>query len=159
MGKREKGRRHRRVNRTPRPVGRSRTERGARSPAVGAPAAEAVAEERGSAALPVQARASVGERVPGPEPSVFASKADGGLGRPARRTWSALRAAGARESGVEELCAAVGFAQRTVAKHLEGLAGHGLAVQGTGGGWVAIGGVQGLPEPRPADPPPAGSAP
>ncbi|MFJ5635288.1 hypothetical protein ACIQF5_21960 [Streptomyces goshikiensis] len=83
-----------------------------------------------------------------PQASVFASKADGGLGQPAQRTWSALKAAG-REVAVEELCQAAGFAQRTVAKHLEGLAGHGLAVQGAGGGWAAAGVVAGLPEPRP----------
>ncbi|MFB7836235.1 hypothetical protein [Streptomyces sp. NPDC056056] len=125
---------------------------------MGTPAPGAVAEGHGSAVLPTQERASA----PGPVPdveSIFASKADGGLGRTAQRTWKALRAAGARESGVEELCAAVGFAQRTVAKHLEGLAGHGLALQGAGGGWVAVGGVQGLPEPRPADPALARSVP
>ncbi|MFD4243617.1 hypothetical protein ACFWP3_18770 [Streptomyces sp. NPDC058525] len=93
-----------------------------------------------------------------PEASVFASKADGGLGQPAQRTWSALKAAG-REIVVEELCQAAGFAQRTVAKHLEGLAGHGLAVQGAGGGWTAAGVVQGLPEPRPGDPALAASVP
>ncbi|MFE4304863.1 hypothetical protein ACFRR6_02105 [Streptomyces sp. NPDC056891] len=87
-----------------------------------------------------------------PEVSVFVSKGDGGLGHTARRTWSALRAAGTRESGVEELCEAVGFTERTVVKHLEGLAAHGLAVQGAGGGWVASDAVQGLPEPRPGNP-------
>ncbi|OEJ21697.1 hypothetical protein AR457_36255 [Streptomyces agglomeratus] len=88
---------------------------------------------------------------------VFASKADGGLGHPAQRTWSALRAAGARESSVQELCDVVGFTQRTVLKHLEGLVGHGLAVQGAGGGWTATGPGRGLPDPRPGDPALAGS--
>ncbi|MEU9420195.1 hypothetical protein [Streptomyces sp. NPDC048272] len=126
---------------------------------MGTAAAGGVAERQGRAVLPAQERASASGPVPDVESLVFASRADGGLGRPAQRTWSALRAAGARESGMEELCAAVGFAQRTVAKHLEGLAGHGLALQGAGGGWVAVGGVQRLPEPRPADPALARSAP
>ncbi|MFC6134640.1 hypothetical protein [Streptomyces spororaveus] len=88
---------------------------------------------------------------PQPEASVFASKADGGLGHHAQRTWEALRTAGARESRVEELCEAVGFTQRTVAMHLEGLAAHGLAVQ-VAGGWRAADAVQGLPAPRPGEP-------
>ncbi|MFJ9344332.1 hypothetical protein ACIRP0_34390 [Streptomyces sp. NPDC101733] len=52
------------------------------------------------------------------------------------------------EVGAQERQAA-GFAQRTVAKHLEGLAGHGLALQVADGGWVAVDVVQGLPEPHP----------
>ncbi|MFE2850226.1 hypothetical protein ACFXJO_03735 [Streptomyces lavendulae] len=70
-----------------------------------------------------------------------------------------------RESSVEELCKAVGFTQRTVIKHLEGLAAYGLAVRGTGGGWVAADTVQahmpkarGLPDPRHGVPVPAGAA-
>ncbi|MFE9468585.1 hypothetical protein ACFYNW_34040 [Streptomyces virginiae] len=149
MGKREKGRRHRRVNRTPRPVGRSRTERAAQSAAAATPAPGAVSEGQGSAVLPAQERASISGPVPGRESSVFASKADGGLGQSAQRTWSALAAAEGRESGVEELCEAVGFTRRTVVQHLEGLAGHGLAARGADGGWVAVGAVPGVPEPRP----------
>lgn len=158
MGKREKGRRHRRVNRTPRPVRRSRTDRAAQtSPSVaGKLDLGAVADGPGSAMFPSQGRAIGGGPAPELEASVFASKADGGLGHPAQRTWSALRTAGARESGVEELCEAVGFTQRTVVKHLEGLAAHGLAIQRAGGGWVAADAVQGLPIPRPGDPALAG---
>lgn len=149
MGKHQKGRRHRRVNRTPRPVSRTGRDRAAQgAPSVAA--APAPASVGDSLVLPSQGRPAA---VPVPEPggSAFASKADGGLGHPARRTWSALRAAGTRESGVGELCEAVGFTERTVLKHLEGLAAHGLAVQGVGGGWVAADAVQGLPEPRPGN--------
>ncbi|MFD6500561.1 hypothetical protein [Streptomyces goshikiensis] len=135
-------------------MSRSRTEpRAAQRPdsAVGTAAPAAVADAAGSTVVPAQGPVAVGGPVRDPQASVFASKADGGLGKPAQLTWSALKAAG-REMAVEELCQAAGFAQRTVAKHLEGLAGHGLAVQGAGGGWAAAGVVQGLPEPRPGEP-------
>lgn len=157
MGKREKGRKHRRVNRTPRPVSRAGTDRSAQRSG-GAPVPGAVADGQGSVMLPPHERAGAGGAGAEPERSVFVSRADGGLGYPAQRTWSALRAAGARESGVEELCAVVGFTQRTVLKHLEGLAAHGLAVQGAGGGWAAAGAARGLPDPRPGTPALAGSA-
>lgn len=156
MGKREKGRRHRRVNRTPRPVGRSGTDRAAQRSA-GGPAPAAVGQ--GSVALPPQGvgACATGDPVPGPQASAFASKADGGLGQPAQRTWSALRAPGVREISVQDLCDAVGFTPRTVLKHLKGLAAHGLAAQGPAGGWQAADPVRSLHDPLSRDPEPAGA--
>lgn len=57
---------------------------------------------------------------------------------------------------MDDLCEAVGFTQRRVVKHLEGLTAHGLAIQKAGGSWVAADSVQGLPEPRPGNPALAG---
>ncbi|MEU4212597.1 hypothetical protein AB0F13_21810 [Streptomyces sp. NPDC026206] len=94
MSKRQKGRRHRRVNRTPRPVGST-------SP---------------SAARPEPRPDSRPE--PGPAP---------GLGRHETRTFDGLRALGDGGASVDELCAAVGYQARTILKHVNGLAGHGLA--------------------------------
>ncbi|MEV4439398.1 hypothetical protein AB0K09_10305 [Streptomyces sp. NPDC049577] len=91
MSKRQKGRRHRRVNRTPRPVGSARPQ-GSPQPAVRIPA----------------------RTVPG-------------LGRHEARTWDGLLAVGAAGASVEELCASVGYQARTILKHVNGLAGHGLA--------------------------------
>ncbi|MFI9204266.1 hypothetical protein [Streptomyces sp. NPDC053048] len=99
MSKRQKGRRHRRVNRTPRPVGSSRP----------------------PAARPEPKREPRQERPePGPVPA---------LGRHEARTWDGLRARGQGGASVDELCAAVGYQARTIVKHVTGLAGHGLAEQ------------------------------
>ncbi|ARZ71248.1 hypothetical protein SMD11_5669 [Streptomyces albireticuli] len=98
MSKRQKGRRHRRVNRTPRPVGRA------------LPAAPQ------SAARPASA----------PHPTAPQSAAPD-LGRHAARTWESLRELGAAGASLDELAAAAGYQARTVLKHVTGLAGHGLA--------------------------------
>ncbi|MFC5724293.1 hypothetical protein ACFP1Z_29475 [Streptomyces gamaensis] len=95
MSKRQKGRRHRRVNRTPRPVGPAR-----RRPAAG------------RAAPPPAAAA------PPPVPD---------LGRHTARTWEGLRACGAAGASLDELSATVGYTERTILKHVNGLAGQGLA--------------------------------
>ncbi|MEU7109933.1 hypothetical protein ABZ951_33565, partial [Streptomyces sp. NPDC046215] len=92
MSKRQKGRRHRRVNRTPRPAGPARRARASLPPA----------------AIPA----------PGPAPA---------LGRHAARTWEGLRAAGGAGASLGELRAAVGYQERTIAKHVQEIAGHGLA--------------------------------
>ncbi len=99
MSKRQKGRRHRRVNRTPRPVGSSR-------PHAARP--ESRPEPR------AEARAVYKRQVPG-------------LGRHEARTWDGLRARGSGGASVDELCAAVGYQARTILKHVNGLADHGLA--------------------------------
>lgn len=91
MSKRQKGRRHRRVNRTPRPMGASRPY---------APRPEARPEP----------------------PRVLPA-----LGRHEARTWDGLQACGDGGASVDELCASVGYQSRTILKHVQGLAGHGLA--------------------------------
>ncbi|WP_412075674.1 hypothetical protein ACLF6K_07195 [Streptomyces xanthophaeus] len=66
-------------------------------------------------------------------------------------------------ASVDELCEAVGYTQRTIVKHLEGLAGYGMAAQGAGGKWAATSKSQrdvaregGLPDARAGDREPAG---
>ncbi|GHF37971.1 hypothetical protein GCM10010218_18880 [Streptomyces mashuensis] len=88
MSKRQKGRRHRRVNRTPRPAGPPR---------------------------------------PRPGTAVVHAASAPRLGRHEARTWEGLRALGTGGASVEELSAAVGYQARTVLKHVNGLAGQGLA--------------------------------
>ncbi|MER7760318.1 hypothetical protein [Streptomyces sp. NPDC097619] len=81
--------------------------------------------------------------------AAFAPAREGGLGQQAERTWSALEAAvpgsgsgndpatDATGVSVDDLCATVGFTARTVAKHLSGLADHGLALRLADGTWTA----------------------
>ncbi|MCA6095916.1 hypothetical protein LE181_27605 [Streptomyces sp. SCA3-4] len=102
MSKRQKGRRHRRVNRTPRPVGSTR-------PSTARP--ESRPEQRQEA-----------RTEPRPVPVSVP-----GLGRHEARTFDGLRALGDGGASVDELCAAVGYQARTILKHVNGLAGHGLA--------------------------------
>ncbi|MBO0653617.1 hypothetical protein J1792_12730 [Streptomyces triculaminicus] len=99
MSKRQKGRRHRRINRTPRPVGASR-------PATARPEPKRDARHERPEAAPTPAA----------------------LGRHEARTWDGLRAFGDDGASLDELCASVGYQPRTIAKHVNGLAGHGLAV-------------------------------
>ncbi|MBQ1120777.1 hypothetical protein, partial [Streptomyces sp. B15] len=181
MSKRQKGRKHRTVNRTPRPVGSAAPARATRatatratvtSPAAsgltatgptatdpaaagGAPAAraEAPAPETAPAPRPAPAPAPAPKTETETAPPTGASTAapesapaavstpeavselfrtparDGGLGQSAGRTWERVRAAGAAGTAVEELAAEVGYQERTVLKHLLGLAAHGLVEQ------------------------------
>lgn len=108
MSKRQKGRQHRSVNRTPRPV---------RSRAVAAPTPTVAAAVRHDS-----------PRIPAPaEPPP--------LGRSVARTYTGLTEAGART--VQELCEAVGYTPRTITRHLEDLARHGLAACSTDSRWTA----------------------
>ena len=63
---------------------------------------------------------------------------DGGLGQSAGRTWDRVRATGASGTTVEELSASVGYQERTVLKHLQGLTEHGLVEQYDAGRWRAL---------------------
>ncbi|MEU7137418.1 hypothetical protein [Streptomyces sp. NPDC046261] len=103
MSKRQKGRRHRRVNRTPRPVGSTRP--------------------------------SAARHEPRPE-SRHEPRPHTGLGRHEARTFDGLRALGDGGASVDELCAAVGYQARTIVKHVNGLAQHGL-VELRGERWYA----------------------
>ncbi|MBZ4318716.1 hypothetical protein [Streptomyces huiliensis] len=132
MSKRQKGRRHRRVNRTPRPVGGStRPEARAGVRAVEVRAVEA------RAVVPEGARSEVGPQAgPGTRAAAPAAAVVPGLGRHEARTWDGLRSRGADGASVDDLCAAVGYQPRTILKHVAGLAGHGLAEQ-RGDRWYA----------------------
>ncbi|MFI0738791.1 hypothetical protein ACH4PU_12010 [Streptomyces sp. NPDC021100] len=165
MSKRQKGRRHRRVNRTPRPVGggssrpearwgarqegrvESRQEgRGeARADARGEGGADvrvgALAEPRSEAGA--GAPAAAGADVPPPAGVRARPAAVPGLGRHEARTWDGLRSRGADGASVDDLCAVVGYQPRTILKHVAGLAGHGLAEQ-RGDRWYARAGEEAL---------------
>ncbi|MBO8186199.1 hypothetical protein [Streptomyces spirodelae] len=147
MSKRQKGRKHRRVNRTPRPVASATRARAARATGTpgdlpDAPAPRpAPAPETSHGTAPTQTPApqanapqaaaeAAGTRTPQAVGELFRTPVrDGGLGQSAGRTWERVREAGARGTTVEELAAAVGYQERTVLKHLQGLAEHGLAEQ------------------------------
>ncbi|MET9859337.1 helix-turn-helix transcriptional regulator [Streptomyces smyrnaeus] len=182
MSKRQKGRKHRTVNRTPRPVGSTAPARATRATATRAtatsPAASGLAAtgptatgpEAATGAPDARAEAPASETAPAPRPApapapetgtapptaapesapdavstpeavgeLFRTPArDGGLGQSAGRTWERVRAAGAAGTAVEELAAEVGYQERTVLKHLLGLAAHGLVEQYGPGRWRPV---------------------
>ncbi|MFF5131578.1 hypothetical protein ACFY41_32230 [Streptomyces syringium] len=124
MSKRQKGRRHRKVNRTPRPVGSSRP-----GPSRAEPRSEPRVESR------AEARAEARPEPPA-EPRAVVSAGTPDLGRHEARTWEGLRASGVEGASVDELCAAVGYQARTVLKHVNGLAAYGMAER-RGDRWYA----------------------
>ncbi|MEV1025778.1 hypothetical protein [Streptomyces sp. NPDC050264] len=130
-----KGRRHRTVNRTPRPVGAARPDR----PSV--PRTQ-TGEHAPVAAVPAPASEDRVEpaRVLAPREG---EPADGAaaLNRTTRATWSRLRQEPLRGWTVEEVSEAVGFTPRTVVRHLQTLAAHDLACQDSGGEWRATAGA------------------
>ncbi|MGY0021368.1 hypothetical protein [Streptomyces sp. cg35] len=155
MSQKKKGRRHRSVNRTPRPVGsagrppRQRTAPPAHAPAT-APDLGKVIAQLGFTPARVPAPAAPRESAPAQALSVEADSddeagplftvpaRDGGLGVNAHRTWLRLRSVqGAVRA--EELSEKVGYTPRTITKHLKGLAGYGLARQDAEGHWYATG--------------------
>ncbi|MFJ5271158.1 hypothetical protein [Streptomyces sp. NPDC088358] len=161
MSRHRKGRRHRTVNMTPRPVGRAGapravppatagreevaagrgtppTDRGARvagreEPAAGReePNTGREAPATGGEGVRTAARAPLPEQNQGDEdhPAVLRRVRESGLSRHAVRTWEQLASAGVQGSGLDELCAAVGFQEATVLRHLKGLADQGLVVR------------------------------
>ncbi|MFI5618043.1 helix-turn-helix domain-containing protein [Streptomyces sp. NPDC051567] len=131
MSRRQKGRRHRTVNRTPRPVGPAAPRRvGPRTaPAPVGAAATGPVPVAGPVAVPVPAPSPEAVADADAEGIVFAAARHGGLGLPAARTWSELRAVGPGGASVADLSTAVGFTASTVARHLRGLASFGLAEQ------------------------------
>ncbi|MEC4019374.1 hypothetical protein [Streptomyces sp. H27-D2] len=142
MSKRRKGKKHRTINRTPRPVGSSQSTRARRArtaaPAAVTDLAAAVAPvpDGGPAPARPEPQIPAPTRPGGPALSpveayaaVFTSARDGGLGRAASRTWQELEARGASGAPIEELTEAAGYQSPTVLKHLKGLTAHGMAEQ------------------------------
>ncbi|WP_328580988.1 hypothetical protein [Streptomyces sp. NBC_00370] len=133
MSKHKKGRKHRTVNRTPRPVGPAAGRRAATPTAKGLippPAHTATSEPQGPGEPAAQ------EEPAGP---VFYNSArNGGLGLHAAKTWRELNTAGASGVSVDELSAAAGYQAPTITKHLKGLARYGLAEQ-NGDRWQPTG--------------------
>ncbi|MFD8738764.1 hypothetical protein ACFV06_28180 [Streptomyces sp. NPDC059618] len=117
MSRHSKGRRHRKVNMTPRPVGPRRASREVRE-RVGA--ADPRAAKTGP---PIPGQDTNGERAE----AVSRTVSESGLSRHAVRTWERLAQAGTGGVEVAELTEAVGFRRSTVLGHLKGLAGLGLA--------------------------------
>ncbi|KAB1985879.1 hypothetical protein [Streptomyces triticiradicis] len=134
MSRHSKGRRHRKVNMTPRPVGPRRSPRGVREQV----SAGVVDSRATRAEPPAPARETSGERAEAVSRTVSAS----GLSRHAVRTWERLAEAGSGGIEVEELTEAVGFRRSTVLGHLKGLAGLGLA-EDHESVWRATGPVEG----------------
>lgn len=132
MSRHRKGRRHRKVNMTPRPVGPRRSPRAVQERAV--PRTTAEARTR----APIPGQDSTGERA-----GVVSKKvSESGLSRHAVRTWERLAEAGSGGAEVGALSTAVGFQRSTVLGHLKGLAELGLA-EGDDTVWRATGPVQG----------------
>ncbi|MFF8494357.1 hypothetical protein ACF06O_26335 [Streptomyces albidoflavus] len=155
--RKQKGRRHRTVNRTPRPVTRTRPP-GSAGQGTGPAAPTATARQAparpasGTTTAPPPARPPAAEAprtgsAPLPEvpAEVFAPVGAGGLGRTAERSWRHLAAAGAQGAALDEVSAAAGYQPATVTRHLEGLAGRGLA-RLDGERWYAVT-PQGAPAP------------
>ncbi|MFI9102189.1 hypothetical protein ACIGXA_16850 [Streptomyces fildesensis] len=131
MSKHQKGRRHRTVNRNPRPAGPARPPAAPRPPAASGPAAARVVaeEEQGATRTPESSpHAPQTAKTAKPDaPRASEPVPDGGLGHHAARTWEEVRSAGDGGITVEELCTAVGYQSRTILKHLKVLAQDGLA--------------------------------
>ena len=185
MSKRQKGRKHRTVNRTPRPVGPARHDRAATpvtrtsaatapapattsAPASAAktPAPKTSATETSAAETPAAKAPTPASKAPAAPPGtsgteeahapVFTRAArDGGLGRPAARTWDELQVHRQKGAEVGELSDSAGFTAATIRKHLTGLERYGLAEQ-RDGRWYPTGKSQwdavpeGAAEPAPA---------
>ncbi|WP_461019388.1 helix-turn-helix domain-containing protein [Streptomyces daliensis] len=143
MSKRQKGRKHRTVNRTPRPRGAGRRTRGAMPgqtssappPRAQAPEPAAKASTAKAAATEAGTGTSGGAGAGGDAPVFSGPARDGGLGRNAARTWERLEGS-ADGTTVDELCASVGYTAPTIRKHLSGLAEHGMAEE-RDGRWYA----------------------
>lgn len=141
QGRKQKGRRHRRVNRTPRPVTRTRQPQDVAPSAATGPTA-AVAPPAVPAPAPApQAVQPPQAKLPHPagspdEKAVFGPVSSGGIGRPAERTWRRLTDCGDTGASVDELSTDVGYQQATITRHVEGLAAHHLAHQ-RDGRWYA----------------------
>ena len=125
MSKSQKGRRHRTVNRRPRPV---RTAVGSAADPVQAPKVEKV----------VQAPSTKGEAGEGVGPLFQTALRDGGLGLPAARTWRHLLESDRGGATVEEISATVGYQPQTIGRHVNGLLKYGM-VRESEGRWYPTG--------------------
>ncbi|MYR26047.1 MULTISPECIES: hypothetical protein, partial [unclassified Streptomyces] len=143
----QKGRKHRQVNRTPRPVTRTGAARLVAAaggperprpagtpdapttaltitPAASAPPAPAPQDAPAAPEVPAPARRTAPVVEAG---DLFAPAAAGGLGRSAARTFAQLREGGPAGLALDELAGRAGFQPNTVGKHLSGLAERGVA--------------------------------
>ena len=138
MSKSQKGRRHRTVNRRPRPVRSAvgpvpveKAEMAEMAEMVAAVAAVEVLEVAASAEVPVSAEEGVG-------PLFQTALRDGGLGLPAARTWRHLLESDRSGATVEEISATVGYQPQTIGRHVSGLLKYGM-VRESEGRWYPTG--------------------
>ena len=124
MSKSQKGRRHRTVNRRPRPV------RSAVGP-VPVPVPVRVTKV-------VKAEAAVASVEEGVGPLFQTALRDGGLGLPAARTWRHLLESDRSGATVEEISATVGYQPQTIGRHVSGLLKYGM-VRESEGRWYPTG--------------------
>ncbi|WP_420036897.1 helix-turn-helix domain-containing protein [Streptomyces sp. cg28] len=148
----KKGRRHRTVNRTPRPVGTVTAPRAETTAPVMVPGQKAEPDldrvlrnlgygrlrvpapaARAVPTTPVPAAKTVKVAEPRPAPRATAE-----LNKNARLTLESLERA-ADGLTLEQVCEAVGWTPRTVTRHLRTLADAGLAEQAEDGQWSAAG--------------------
>jgi DNA-binding transcriptional ArsR family regulator len=120
MSKHQKGKKHRTVNRRPRPVGSPRNPGASREAVRPARVAAPQDEPSGGEASRLEPSWSEAEAL------FQVTVRDGGLGQNAGRTWRQLLAAGDRGSTLGDLSAAVGYQPDTVRRHLKGLADRGM---------------------------------
>ncbi|TDU05797.1 hypothetical protein EDD99_4329 [Streptomyces sp. 846.5] len=117
MSKSQKGRRHRTVNRRPRPVG------------------SAAGPVRVAAPVPVPVEKVAADGV---GPLFQTAQRDGGLGLPAARTWRHLLESDRSGATVEEISATVGYQPQTIGRHVSGLLKYGM-VRESEGRWYPTG--------------------
>lgn len=122
MSKSQKGRRHRTVNRRPRPV---------RSAVGPVPVPVPVT-------MVVKAEAAVASVEEGVGPLFQTALRDGGLGLPAARTWRHLLESDRSGATVEEISATVGYQPQTIGRHVSGLLKYGM-VRESEGRWYPTG--------------------
>ncbi|SNS21814.1 helix-turn-helix transcriptional regulator [Actinacidiphila glaucinigra] len=153
----QKGRKHRTVNRTPRPVapagtavtGATATPPASPAPAVPsrtaatapvpAPAAPPATSPVPTVPAPAPAPAPATAAVPppaGPRPDASGPE-ESGLARTALKTLQQLRAAGRDGTTIDALSASVGYQPATIVRHIDSLAAHHLVHQ-RDGRWYAV---------------------
>ncbi|MEU4096262.1 hypothetical protein [Streptomyces sp. NPDC026673] len=144
----QKGRRHRTVNRTPRPVAPVSAAEAATPAVTPAPPpapAPAPAPVPTPAPLPVPAPAPAPTPSPVPAPAAATvpppagprPEEAAGLARTALKTLQQLRAAGSDGTTIDALSASVGYQPTTIARHIDSLAAHHLVHQ-RDGRWYAV---------------------
>lgn len=148
----QKGRRHRTVNRTPRPVAPVSAAEAATPATPAATPAPPPAPAPGPAPttpttpaplpVPAPAPAPTPSPVPAPAAVTVPSPAgprpeEAGLARTALKTLQQLRAAGSDGTTIEALSVSVGYQPATITRHIDSLAAHHLVHQ-RDGRWYAV---------------------
>ncbi|MFF3562661.1 hypothetical protein ACFYXS_21730 [Streptomyces sp. NPDC002574] len=134
----QKGRKHRTVNRTPRPVA-------AGAPVAGRPASRTASPAAPATAVPAAVPAPA--TAPAPSPAAPAPRSERSperrpepaLPRTALKTLEQLRAAGGDGTTIDDLSASVGYQPATIVRHIDTLVAAELVHQREGR-WYAVSG-------------------